>query len=201
GTHAGHPAGAGLLIGAGAVWGALTALPRRPFLLETTPHLRARLRRLRVRLRTWDGWQYGTRLTLCLAAAEIIGQLWRQPTGAWIAVTVAIVVARRPDGAPRRPLERALGTLAGVALVALVLAQSPPAWVSILVVGVLAALRPLLRERSYTLYAAVMTPLVLLLMGDATAATAGYRLADTAIGCGLAFVLGYLPWRSRAVLD
>ncbi|MER6951085.1 FUSC family protein [Nonomuraea sp. NPDC000554] len=149
-------------------------------------------------LRTARGWRYPARLTACLAAAQVIGLVWTQPTASWISVTVVIVVRRRFDGAPRRAVERAAGTAAGVLAGAAVLLWVPPSWLFVLVVGVLAALRPMLKDRNGTLYAAVMTPLVLLLMDGVSAATIGYRLADTAVGCALALGLGYLPWAARS---
>ncbi|MEV1174608.1 FUSC family protein, partial [Nonomuraea sp. NPDC049784] len=118
----------------------------------------------------------------------------------WIAVTVVIVVRRRLDGAVRRAVERAAGTAAGVIAGSAVLLWVPPSWLFVLLVAVLAALRPVLKERHYTMYATVMTPLVLLLMeggGRVAPATIGYRLADTVIGCVLALGLGYLPWAAR----
>ncbi|MEV4020115.1 FUSC family protein [Nonomuraea angiospora] len=180
-------------------------LPAPPAGALPAPPARALLRRWWRMLGSVSGWQYPIRLTACLAAAEAVGLLWQQPTASWIAVTVVIVVRRRLDGAARRSVERAAGTAAGVAAGSAVLLWVPPSWLFVLLVSALAAVRPVLKERAYTLYATVMTPLVLLLMeGGARVApaTIGYRLADTAIGCVLALGLGYLPWvvrRERSV--
>ncbi len=215
----GHPLGVAVLVGGGAAWAALTGLlagnrddgSPKPEVLGP----RAGLRRWRGivrlwwgRLGTWAGWQYPVRLALCLAAAEVAAVLWPQPSPAWITVTVVIVVGRYTDGALRRPVERAAGTAVGVAAGSAMLLWVPPAWTLVPVVAVLAGVRPLLKERNYTLYAMVMTPLVLLLMqGGAgiTLATIGYRLADTVIGCAVALAIGYLPWtirrRAHAVVD
>jgi uncharacterized membrane protein YccC len=146
------------------------------------------------------GWQYPIRLTTCLAAAQVMGLVWPQPNASWIAVTVVIVVRRRLEGALRRAIERAAGTAAGVLAGSAVLLWVPPSWLFVLLVSGLAAVRPVLKDRQYTLYATVMTPLVLLLMeggGRVAPATIGYRLADTAIGCVLALGIGYLPWTVR----
>jgi p-aminobenzoyl-glutamate transporter AbgT len=67
----------------------------------------------------------------------------------------------------------------------------PPSWAIVAVVSILAGLRPLLKERNYAAYAAVMTPLVVLLMDlgrTPELSTVGYRLADTVIGCLIAIV-------------
>ncbi|MEV0520829.1 FUSC family protein, partial [Nonomuraea sp. NPDC050405] len=75
--------------------------------------------------------------------------------------------------------------------------RRPHAWPFALLVAALAALRPPLKDRRPAAYAAVMTPLVLLLSGGASAGMAGHRIADTAIGCAPARGLGYLPWAVR----
>ncbi|MEU8144432.1 FUSC family protein [Nonomuraea sp. NPDC048901] len=179
---------------------AVGARTRRPPQRERTSSSRALLKRWWRTLGTVRGWQYAIRLTTCLAAAEVIGLVWPQPNASWIAVTVVIVVRRQLDGALRRAIERAAGTAAGVLAGSAVLLWVPPSWLFVLLVSVLAAVRPVLKDRQYTLYATVMTPLVLLLMeggGRVAPATIGYRLADTAIGCVLALGIGYLPWTVR----
>ncbi|MEU7742468.1 FUSC family protein [Nonomuraea sp. NPDC049158] len=198
------PVAAAVLLAGGAIWGLLvTTLVARPPQGERTspkPTSRALLKRWWRTLGTVRGWQYAIRLTTCLAAAEIIGLVWPQPNASWIAVTVVIVVRRRLDGAPRRAIERAAGTAAGVLAGSAALLWVPPSWLFVLLVSALAAVRPVLKDRQYTLYATVMTPLVLLLMeggGRVAPATIGYRLADTAIGCVLALGIGYLPWTVR----
>ncbi|MEV6148756.1 FUSC family protein [Nonomuraea sp. NPDC052129] len=181
----------------------LGARTRRPPQEERTgpaPTSRALLKRWWRTLWTVRGWQYPIRLTTCLAAAEVIGLVWPQPNASWIAVTVVIVVRRQLDGALRRAIERAAGTAAGVLAGSAVLLWVPPSWLFVLLVSGLAAVRPVLKDRQYTLYATVMTPLVLLLMeggGRVAPATIGYRLADTAIGCVLALGIGCLPWTVR----
>ncbi|MET9240617.1 FUSC family protein [Nonomuraea sp. NPDC003709] len=204
-----EPVAAAVLFAGGAAWGLLvTALclharkgpaePGEP--RPAPPPARALLRRWWRTLGSAPGWQYTIRLTTCLAAAEAVGLLWPQPAASWIAVTVVIVVRRRLDGAARRSVERAAGTAAGVVAGSAVLLWVPPSWLFVLLVAALAAVRPMLKERNYTLYATVMTPLVLLLMESGARvppATIGYRLADTVIGCVLALGLGYLPWAVR----
>ncbi|MFG1966512.1 FUSC family protein [Nonomuraea sp. NPDC049028] len=220
GAQGAAPVAAAVLLAEGAIWGLLvtalvTALPtapatapptavgartRRPPQRERTSTSRALLKRWWRTLGTVRGWQYAIRLTTCLAAAEVIGLVWPQPNASWIAVTVVIVVRRQLDGALRRAIERAAGTAAGVLAGSAVLLWVPPSWLFVLLVSVLAAVRPVLKDRQYTLYATVMTPLVLLLMeggGRVAPATIGYRLADTAIGCVLALGIGYLPWTVR----
>jgi uncharacterized membrane protein YccC len=64
-------------------------------------------------------------------------------------------------------------------------------------IAALAAAIPALLERSHTAYAAVMTPLVPLLLdfGRAPSWTlVADRLVATLVGCALALTLGYLVW-------
>ncbi|MET7463502.1 FUSC family protein [Nonomuraea sp. NPDC005501] len=141
--------------------------------------------------------QYAGRLAVCLGAAQVIALLWPHPTASWISVTVVIVVRRRLTGAARRAVERAAGTAVGALAVAVMPAWASAAWPLALLVAALAALRPPLKDRRPAAYAAVMTPLVLLLSGGASAGMAGHRIADTAVGCALALGFGYLPWAVR----
>jgi DNA-binding MarR family transcriptional regulator len=103
------------------------------------------------------------------------------------------LITRRPDEADRRqslleltPAEQELLRIAAGLMDRLAAAA-----------GVQAVTRPILVETSYTAYAAVMTPLVILLLdfGQAPSWSAGVdRFAATLAGCGLALTLGYLGW-------
>jgi uncharacterized membrane protein YccC len=111
-----------------------------------------------------------------------------------------IVVQRDFQKALPRALHRAAGTALGVLLISLFLLGTPPLWVTIMLIALLAAARPILRDANYTAYAAVMTPLVILLL-DFGQQTSWARIADrliaTAAGCALALTLGYLIWIKR----
>jgi hypothetical protein len=174
-----------LLVGLGSVWAAVVALL---FSRETAAP--------RTPVGRWR-WQYGLRLGLSLAVAEAVAVVWADPKAYWIAVTVVIVVQRRMERALLRPAERAAGTAVGVLIASAVLLHAPPAWLFLLVVAALAAVRPYLKMRNYTLYATVMTPLVVLILDlgqPVTVATIGDRLLDTLLGCAIALLVGYVPW-------
>ncbi|MGW6199816.1 FUSC family protein [Kribbella sp. NPDC055110] len=151
-------------------------------------------------LHRFEGWQYVVRLVPALAVAEVIGVLWHQEKGYWIALAVVIVVRRR-GGSLLRATQRCLGTCVGVLVGGALVLWVPPSWAIVAVVGVLAGLRPLLKERNYAAYAAVMTPLVVLLLDLGRTpglSTVGYRLIDTVIGCLIA-ILPTLVLRRRHV--
>jgi hypothetical protein len=70
-------------------------------------------------------------------------------------------------------------------------------WAAIAMIAVLSTARPILKEANYTAYAAVMTPLVILLLDfgrEPSWAVVVDRLAATFAGCTLAVTFGYLMW-------
>jgi hypothetical protein len=179
-----------------AVSGA-AAIPARP----RKPSFTASFRRWVMTLGHWSGWQYTLRITSCLAIAEVLAWIWPLEHGYWIALTVAIIVGRRLPAAPTRALQRGLGTLVGVLLAGLLLMAAPSIWVVIVLVAVLAAARPVLKPANYTAYAAVMTPLVMLLIGlgqTPSLVSLADRLMATVAGCTIALTVGYLIWSRPA---
>ena len=156
-----------------------------------------RLRRWRKSLARLSGWQYVVRISSCLAAAAIFEWSWPLHHGYWVSITVVIVVQRNLQTAAARAFHRAAGTVLGVLLISLLLLASPPVWALLLIIAALAAARPILLETNYTAYAAVMTPLVILLLDfgqDPSWAAVVDRLVATLAGCGLALTFGYLGW-------
>ena len=110
---------------------------------------------------------------------------------------MVIVVQRNLQAALPRTFQRAAGTSLGVLLTGLLLLGSSSMWAVIAIIAALAAARPILTEVNYTAYAAVMTPLVILLLDfgqEPSWAVVVDRLAATLFGCALALTLGYLVW-------
>lgn len=174
----------------GAVWAIVLGLFAPAGVEAARPTYRQLWRRWRGKLREFEGWRYAVQLVPALAVAEVIGVLWHQEKGYWIALAVVIVVRRR-GGSLLRATQRCAGTCAGVLIGGLLILWVPPSWAIVAVVSVLAGLRPLLKERNYAAYATVMTPLVVLLMDlgrTPELSTVGYRLIDTVIGCSIAIV-------------
>lgn len=146
------------------------------------------------------GWQYTARITLCMFTAEIIGFWLNQERSYWIALTVALVVHRNFAAAFTRTFDRAVGTVVGVLLGGILVVWPLPSWGLIFVIGVFAALRPILRAHSYLAYSTMMTPLLVLLLsfGQVVSATLLlHRLVDTVVGAIISLVLGYFIWPSR----
>jgi len=206
-----HPLAKTLVFLAGAAWTALLSLTLRPIFQAFMPSpahpaaasppprytMKQLIARWRRSLAHFSGWQYALRISLCLAAAEALALAWPYGHGYWVAITVAIVVHYHVTAALPRALERAGGTVGGVLLCGALMFAAPSVWGLIATIAILAALRPLLREANYTVYAAVMTPLVILLLDYGRApslATVMDRLVATLAGCTLALTLGYLAW-------
>jgi len=192
-------AGLLLLIAVGALWmsalslvlGALArAAGQRASPEETAPPLplRQRLARWRRALARLSGWQYALRLTICLSIAGLLRWLWPGHHLHWIALTVALLIEWQIDAFPVRTTQRALGAALGVLATGVLLIATPPDWLLIAAMGVLAGLRPLLRARNYLAYSAVMTPLIILLLDAGQPPDAGVlvdRLIATLIGAAL----------------
>lgn len=208
-----QPLGVMLLFLLGACWTAALSLVLRPLFKAVGggPHppiaanglqlhkytARQRLRRWRKSLARLSGWQYVMRISSCLAAAAALEWIWPLHHEYWVSITVVIVVQRNLQTALARAFHRAAGTVLGVLLISLLLLASPPLWALLLIIAALAAARPILLETNYTAYAAVMTPLVILLLDfgqDPSWAAVVDRLAATLAGCALALTLGYLGW-------
>lgn len=213
GIGAAHPLGIMLLFFLGAAWTAGLSLALRPLFqalhLTRIPDNRANvaqppkysagqlLRRWRKSLTHLSGWQYTLRIALCLVVGLGLEWIWPHHHGYWVFITVVIVVQRNLEAVLKRTFHRAAGTVLGVLLTSLLLLGSPSIWTVIAMIAALAAARPVLMEIHYAAYAAVQTPLVILLLDFGQAPSRMViidRLAATLVGCALALTLGYFGW-------
>ncbi|MBX7469342.1 FUSC family protein [Streptomyces sp. MAG02] len=149
------------------------------------------------RLRDPAGRRYALRLTMCLTVAQALASFSGLPRSGWLVLTVALVVRPGLGTVPARLVTRALGTTAGVLIGLAVIAVLPPGWWRISAVVLLTGLLQAYARRNYTLQTLFLTPVMLLLadpLGQAGAAVPAARLLDTAAGCAVALVCGYLLW-------
>ncbi|MEO7691604.1 MAG: FUSC family protein [Sphingomonas sp.] len=203
----GNPGGVALLLGLGAIWGAIIRVGLRPAkasepepsaMATRNPTRPQRIMRLKRVLRTAEGWQYPIRLALALGLSSIIRHVWPDQHFSWVLVTVALLVERQPEALPVKTTQRALGVVVGVALTGLVLAELRSPLAIAAVVCLLATLRPWLRARNYLAYSAVMTPLVLLVMDLGTpigGAVLIDRLIATLLGAAIVIAVNLLAVR------
>lgn len=197
---ASHRAGFLLLVAAGGVWTALLSLGLGALLrthrqadppeegAAAVPTPAQRFQRWRRSLTGLPAWQYPLRLALCLGIAGLLRWLWPDHHMHWVALTVALLSQRQIEALPVKAMQRALGTALGVAAGGLFVLYRPSDWAIVLGIGLLAAARPLLKARNYLAYAAIMTPLIILIMDAGQPIDLGVlgdRLLATLLGAGL----------------
>ncbi len=79
-------------------------------------------------------------------------------------LTVALLTQRPIERVPVKTVQRLLGTVVGVAATGLIVVAAPSGMALAIAIVALAAAVPVARARSYLLYAAVSTPLILLVL-------------------------------------
>lgn len=144
-----------------------------------------------------NSWRYGLRLALCIGIAQALVSLVPIERSYWVALTITFVMKPDFGSVFSRVLLRALGTVAGLVIAAVILAEVPMGRWDVLVMLVLAPLVPALTPRGYGFQTAAITPVILLLSDILThqgTALLLPRLADSLLGCAIALTAGYLLW-------
>ncbi|MFC0115988.1 FUSC family protein [Kibdelosporangium aridum] len=142
-------------------------------------------------------WSHAARLMLCMGVAEFVGWALKLEYSYWVALTVAIVLKPDFGSVFGRAVLRGVGTLAGVLVGAAVLGIDPRGWVLVVLVALIAGALPYGRDRNYGIFSAFVTPLVIVQLDLAHTGDWGLvlaRLTDTALGCAIVIVFGYLLW-------
>lgn len=161
------------------------------------PPLRDRLGKAADRLMGPLSWIYTVRLMVSIGVAAVVSEVLPLQRSYWVVLTVAIVLKPDLGSVFTRAVQSGLGTILGAVLGAVIIAAVPYGLVLLVPFGILAALLPYGRSRSFGLSTVFLTPVVVLLID--LLAPAGWRLAedrliDTALGCAIALVVGYAPW-------
>jgi uncharacterized membrane protein YccC len=142
-------------------------------------------------------WTFTIRLMVCTFAATVLSEVVTIQRSYWVVLTVAIILKPDYGSVFARAVQRGAGTVAGAVLGAAILAMVPYGPWLLLPFGVLAALLPYGKSRSFGLSATFLTPLVVLLI-DMLAPVgwrlAGERLIDTLLACVIVLLIGYAPW-------
>lgn len=142
-------------------------------------------------------WRAALRLSLCVGVAEGASLLLPVECSYWITLTAGVVLKPDFGSVFGRAVLRALGTVAGVGLGAVVLALGIQGFPLIVLIGLFSAGVAIGRVYSYGLHATFITPLIIMLMGFMAAGDWSLvlaRLADTVLGCVIVLVFGYLLW-------
>ena len=142
----------------------------------------------------------GTRLMICMTVATGATLLLHDPAHSfWLPLTVAVVVRPEYASVYVRTVNRVAGTLVGAAVATIPLLVFGSGWpiavTAALAVGFAAAAAPKL----YGLSVIGITCSALLSTSIAVADPVApmFRLLDTALGCFIAIVFGYLLWPRR----
>ncbi len=120
------------------------------------------------------------------------------PRAYWIALVVVLVVHRNLETTMSRISMRALGTCIGVVIASALMLWSVPSGLFILIITVLASVRPYAKARNYLVYTSVMTILIISLLEFNEPYIQGIimdRLVNTLIGLCIASILGYAVWQ------
>ncbi|MYW14812.1 FUSC family protein [Streptomyces sp. SID161] len=144
-----------------------------------------------------NSWRYGVRLAVCIGIAQALVSLVPVARSYWVALTVTFVLKPDFGSVFSRALLRALGTVAGLVLAAVVLAEVPLGWWDVPVLFLLAPLIPALTPRGYGYQTAAITPVILLLsdiLNHQGTALLLPRLNDSLLGCAIVLTAGYLLW-------
>jgi hypothetical protein len=159
---------AALWLGAGVLARWLGELPTPEPVPPASPWNK-RLQYWRYTLRTLGGWSYPLRLFFCLAVSAAADIAWPRHHMLWIAFTVVLLLPRDAQLMPIKVTQRAAGMLVGLALSHGLLRAGFGPGILIAILGGLALTQPLLRERHYVGYTALITTLVMLLIDAAGA--------------------------------
>jgi uncharacterized membrane protein YccC len=144
-----------------------------------------------------NSWRYGLRLAVCIGIAQALVSLIPVPRSYWVALTITFVLKPDFGSVFSRALLRALGTVAGLVIAAVVLAEVPLGWWDVLAMLLLAPLIPALTPRGYGYQTAAITPVILLLsdiLNHQGTALLLPRLTDSLLGCAIALTAGYVLW-------
>jgi uncharacterized membrane protein YccC len=141
---------------------------------------------------------HAIRVGATAAVAALAGILLHRPRGYWIVVTAVLVLQPHSGTTLRRGLQRVAGTVVGAMAAALLAPLVHGQIRAALVLFVLALAAAAVRKHNYAVYAALMTPLFVLMAesysGDWN--LAGTRITATLLG-GVVALVGAYAWPQR----
>lgn len=143
--------------------------------------------------------RHALRVGATAAAAALLGLLLHRSRRYWIIVTTVIVIQPHSGATLRRGLQRMAGTVAGAVVAALLAPLVHGQLRAALVLFALALLAAALRRHNYAIYAALMTPLFLLMAESASGDwhLAGTRISSTLLGGLVALAGSFALWPNR----
>jgi uncharacterized membrane protein YccC len=142
-------------------------------------------------------WLHALRLALCMAIGEALVTVLPMQRPYWVFMTIAIVLKPDFGSVFGRAVLRGGGTLVGALIGALILVVSPNGWVLVLLAAAIGFFLPIAQVRNYGMFSTVLTPLVVIQLDLASTGSWNLvvdRLVDTALGCAVVLIFGYLLW-------
>ncbi len=131
-----------------------------------------------------------------IVVATIVARTLEGPKGYWLPMSVAFIL--RPDLGPvmRRAVARTIGTLAGVAIAALVALSGNSEVLLIALSCAMAAAVPWAAQRSHALTVMVFTPIVFVFIAvvGSDQNLFGARIVDTALAALIVLTIDYVFW-------
>ena len=143
--------------------------------------------------------RHALRVGATAAAAALLGLLLHRARGYWIIVTTVIVIQPHAGATLRRGLQRVAGTVLGAIVAAVLAPLTHGPLQAALILFVLAVGAAALRRHNYAVYAALMTPLFLLMAESASGDwhLAGTRISSTLLGGLVALIGSFALWPHR----
>jgi uncharacterized membrane protein YccC len=143
--------------------------------------------------------QHALRVASTAAAAAVVGISMHRTRWYWIVVTAVLVLQPHSGATLRKAVQRIGGTIAGAIVAAILAPLTHTPGRAAVVMFALAIVAVALRKQNHAIYAALMTPLFVL-MAESTSGDwhlTWPRISATLIGGGLALVGAYAFWPAR----
>ena len=142
-------------------------------------------------------FQHAIRLSLCIAAGELIARLLRLERAYWIPMTIAIVLKPDFTSTYARGLLRLGGTFVGLLLATILFELAPPGpWLDVLLIGTCAFVIRAFGPANYGIFVVAVSAMVVLAfatIGVAPSTVVADRGSNTVIG-GLLALAAYAVW-------
>jgi Fusaric acid resistance protein-like len=141
---------------------------------------------------------HALRLAFAVALATVVERALRMPHGYWVPLTVLAIVQPAARATEVRSLQRAAGTLVGVAVIVAVTALTGEVWVLVVCTAITSLGLFALDERGYFWLVVMLTPaaLMMLSIADFQGFEVGVeRTLNSAVGIVFGLVIGETAWR------
>jgi hypothetical protein len=141
---------------------------------------------------------HATRLALAVALATLLERALKMPHGYWVPLTVLAIIQPAERATEVRCVQRAAGTVVGVAAIIVITLSTSAVWPLVVCVALASLGLFALDERGYFWLVVMLTPAALLLLSiaDFQGFEVGVqRTLNSALGILIGLVIGETAWR------